>query len=194
MDIGDIINMQPPTEKFGRVAIFLHWVTAAGMVIAVVFGLICVYADGAEVTRETLLIHQSIGTAVFALVIFRVVWRLTHPAPPLPAETPPSQKIAATMTHALLYATMLALPITGYIALAARGRAISMAGLFDLPRVVPLDRLLSVTAQNLHDYGQYVLYVLLALHIGAALYHHQVLKDGILRRMWIERGSIPGEK
>ncbi len=176
--------MQPPNEKFGPVAIFLHWFTALAILVAVIFGLVSVYADSAELTRTALLIHQSLGFIAFVVVIFRIVWRMTHPAPPLPEAMPQSQKIAAATTHGLLYLTLLALAVTGYIGLAARGRAISIAGLFDLPRVVPLDRVLSVTSQNLHDYGQYVLYALLALHVGAALYHHFVVKDGILRRMW----------
>lgn len=181
--------MQPPGEKFGdkkfgRVAIYLHWLTAIAMVPTVVYGLVSVYADGAEMTREALLVHQTLGTALFLVVVFRTAWRLAHPAPPLPPDTPRYQKVAATLTHVLLYVTMVALPITGYIGLAARGRAISMAGLFDLPRIVPLDRPLSVNSQNLHDYGQYVLYALLALHVAAALYHHFIVKDGILRRMW----------
>ncbi len=181
--------MQPASEKFadekfGRAAIYLHWLTAIAMVPTVIYGLVSVYADGAEMTREALLIHQTVGTAIFILVLFRTVWRLTHPAPPLPAETPRYQKVGATLTHMLLYVTMVALPVTGYMGLAARGRDISMAGLFDLPRIVPLDRRLSVNAQNLHDYGQYVLYALLALHVAAALYHHFIVKDGILRRMW----------
>jgi cytochrome b561 len=176
--------MQPPIEKFGPVAIFLHWFTAFAILVAVIFGLMSVYTDDAETTRTALLIHQSVGFAAFALVLFRVLWRLTHAVPQLPIETPRSQKIAAGATHALLYVTLIVLPITGYIGLAARGRAISVAGLFDLPRMVPLNRILSVTSQNLHDYGQYVLYALLALHIGAALYHQFALKDGILKRMW----------
>ena len=176
--------MQQSNEKFGPVAIFLHWLTALAIAVAVVFGLISVYADGAEMTRTALLIHQSVGFAAFLVVLFRIVWRLTHASPALPDEMPRYQKVAATLTHVLLYVTMLALIVTGYIGLAARGRAISIAGLFDLPRVVPLDRMLSVTSQNLHDYGQYLLYALLALHVGAALYHQFVVKDGVLRRMW----------
>jgi cytochrome b561 len=61
---------------------------------------------------------------------------------------------------------------------------ITIFGLFDLPRLVPRGLKLSAAAQNLHDNGQYLLYALLVLHIGAALYHRFVLKDGILQRMW----------
>ncbi len=183
--------MQPATEnfpidRFGSVAIALHWLIAAGIVTGVAFGLISGAADTPEVTQSMLAVHQSIGTVVLLLAIFRAVWRLTHAVPaPLPA--PRLQIIAASVTHGLLYLLLFALPVTGYIGLAARGRAITILGLFDLPRLVPLSRSLSATSQSLHDNGQYLLYVLLALHVGAALYHQYVVKDRILARMWPQR-------
>jgi cytochrome b561 len=175
--------MQQQPEKFGRVTIFSHWATVLLVVGTVIIGLVSVYADGAETTRAATLVHQSIGVVIFLLVLFRIVWRFTHPTPPLPPTTPRYQKVLARLTHVLLYATLVALPITGYLGLAARGRDISMFGLFILPNPVPLSRELSVSAQDLHNNGQYVLYVLVALHIGAALFHHFVLKDGVLHRI-----------
>lgn len=183
--------MQPATEKFpiarfGAVAIALHWLIAAGIVTGVAFGLISGATDTPEVTQSMLAVHSSIGTVVLVLAIFRAAWRLTHPIPaPLPA--PGAQIIAASVTHGLLYFLLFALPVTGYIGLAARGRAITIFGLFDLPRLVPLSRSLSSTSQSLHDNGQYVLYMLLAMHVGAALYHQYVVKDRIMARMWPQR-------
>ena len=97
---------------------------------------------------------------------------------------PRSHKIAAAATHGLLYVTLFAFPVTGYISLAARGRDISIFGLFDLPQLVERSRLLSANSRDLHDYGQYAFYALVALHVAAALYHHFIVKDDILRRMW----------
>ena len=154
------------------------------MVACVAAGLVSVYANTAAMTRPALVFHQSIGALILALAIARVAWRVIHPAPPLPAAMPPSHRIAAAATHAVLYISLLAFPVTGYISLAARGRNINMFGLFDLPLVVPRSLSLSADARNLHDFAQYALYALLALHIGAALYHQFVLKDGLLRRMW----------
>jgi len=180
--------MQQRPEKFGRVTIFAHWVTALLVVGSVVLGLVSVYADGAETTRAATLVHQSLGMVIFLLVLFRVIWRLTHPAPPLPATTPRYQTVLSSLTHALLYVTLIALPITGYLGLAARGRDISMFGLFILPNPIPLSRTLSVSAQDLHNNGQYLLYVLVALHVAAALFHYFILKDGVLNRM------LPGKR
>ena len=185
-------SIEKPSEAFGPGAIFLHWAIAAAMAACVGIGLISDYADTAEVTQSTLVVHQSVGAVIFVLAFARVVWRFTHPPPPLPATMPRSHKIAAAATHATLYAMLFAFPITGYIGLASRGRDISMFGLFSLPRLIPRDIGLSAGSQNLHDYGQYALYGLLALHIGAALYHHYVLKDGLLHRMWWRKSKTFG--
>jgi cytochrome b561 len=119
----------------------------------------------------------------------RAVWRLTHPAPPLPVETPRAQKAAAAVAHVSLYVLLFFMPLSGYVGLAARGRTITVAGLFDLPNLVPQGLALARRAQSLHENAQYVLYALLAVHIGAALYHRFVLKDGVLARMWPGVGS-----
>lgn len=171
-------------EKFGPVAIFLHWAIAACIVLSVAFGLISGYADSAELTQSTMVVHQSLGVTIFVLALVRVAWRLTHAAPPLPASMPRSQKIAAAVTHGTLYLILFVMPVTGYVGLAARGRPISIFGLFDLPRVVERSIKTSAAFQNIHDNLQYVLYVLLILHVGAALYHQFVVKDGLLARMW----------
>ena len=153
------------------------------MALSVALGLTSVYVDSAETTRTATFFHQSVGTVVLVLAIFRFGWRLGHAVPPLPASMPGYQRVAAAAAHVALYIMLAALPVTGYIGLAARGRPINIFGLFDLPRVVPLDRQLSVFSQNLHAYLQYPFYGLLLLHVAAALYHHYVVKDDILRRM-----------
>ncbi len=177
-----------PAAKFGPVAIFLHWLMAAGVVVGVIFGVISADTNDAALTRETLRVHQSIGVTMFLLGVLRLAWRLTHPAPPLPAAMPRGQKIAAAATHWALYLVLLVMPVTGYLGLAARGREITIFGVFDLPHLVAPNLKLSAPVRSIHEYGQYVLYVLLALHVGAALYHRFVLNDGVLELMW------PGRK
>ncbi len=174
-------------EAFGPVAVFLHWFIAGCIVLSVAFGLISGYADTAEVTRATMEIHQSIGVTIFLLALARLVWRLTHRAPPLPEAMPRGQKVAAAITHGTLYLILFAMPLTGYVGLAARGRPITIFWLFDLPNVVTRSLKLSASYQNIHDNLQYFLYALLVLHAGAALYHQFVIKDGLLRRMWPQR-------
>ena len=179
--------MQPATSKFGLEMILLHWIIAAAMAVAVIYGLISGYAETAEETRSAMVVHQSIGMLILALAFVRVAARLRRPAPPLPPGMPGYQKAAAAITHILLYFMLFAFPVSGYVALAARGRTISIFGLFDLPNILSPDLSLAATADDLHVTAQWTLYGLVILHVVAALYHQFVVKDGVLLRMWPAR-------
>ncbi len=169
--------------RYGAAAVALHWIIAACLLVSVVLGLILGNVEESESTEQALAIHKSFGIAIFALMLARLAWRMTHPAPPLPATMPAYQRALAALTHGLLYVTLLAMPVVGYVAVAARGRETRFFGLFDVPQMTPLSRMLSQNATTVHVYGQYVIYALLIAHIGAALYHHIVLKDDVLTRM-----------
>lgn len=176
------------TTRYSGGAIALHWMTAACLLVAIVLGLIIGNVEESDATEQALAIHKSVGLLVFALMLIRVVWRLTHRPPAMPVSMPAYQRLGAHLTHALLYLTLLAMPIGGYVAVAARGRETSFFGLFDIPQLTPLSRMLSQNATTAHAWGQYAIYALLAAHIAAALYHHIVLKDDVLRRM-LPRGN-----
>jgi cytochrome b561 len=176
--------MSSASPRYGLPAIVLHWAVALGALTAVALAL---YLDTLELgDTKTLVLatHKSVGLTVLALMTLRLAWRLTHSAPPLPPSTPPWQRRAAGATHGLLYVLMLGLPVTGYVSVAARGRDTVVFGLFKMPDLVPLSRTLANQAETLHTNGQYVLYVLVGLHAAAALYHHYVVRDGLLKRMW----------
>ena len=173
--------------KFGPVTIWLHWIVAVLMLVTIVYGLVSGYADTPELTQSTMLVHQSVGTVIMVLAFVRIIARLMSPAPPLPAAMPRYQVMLAHLAHVLLYVTLIAYPVTGYISLAARGRVVSMFGFFDLPRAVPRSLSTAAAADDLHVTLQWALYGLIALHVAAALYHQFIVKDGILLRMWPRR-------
>ncbi|MBL8630177.1 MAG: cytochrome b [Rhodospirillaceae bacterium] len=176
------------TVAFGTVAIVLHWAIAALIVIAVASGLITAGAKEIDLSRATLVVHQSFGLIIFTLAVVRITWRLTHPAPPLPPTTTLQQRWAATVTHGSLYLLTFFMPLAGYTGLAARGRVISLFGVFELPQGEFRDFDLARTAQEVHVSLQYVLYALVAAHVIAALYHQFVIRDGLLWRMWFRNG------
>jgi len=179
--------MQPPASKFSLGMILIHWIVAAAIAAAVVYGLISAYAETAAETRAAMVIHQSIGMVILIFALVRVALRFRQPIPPPPPAMPRYQKVTAALTHALLYFALFAFPISGYIALAARGRDISMFGLFDLPVGIPQSLDAAALAGDLHITAQWALYGLVILHIVAALYHHFIVKDDLLRRMWPAR-------
>ncbi len=171
-------------QRFGPVAMALHWFVAVVIVCAVVLAWIVEDLDRGATKDMVLTIHKSVGLTIFAVTVFRLTWRMTHPAPPLPLEMSFAMRAAAWITHASLYALVFGMPITGYLSVAARGRETTFFGLFEVPRLGPLDRTISLNMEQAHRYGQYVLYALVLAHVGAALYHRFVLKDRILARMW----------
>lgn len=176
--------MQTPAQRYHPITIALHWIVAAAVVVAVALGMLSGDAEESDLTALTLALHKSVGITIFTLTIVRLTWRLTHVAPALPAAMPAWQRIAAKLTHGLLYAVIFALPVTGYVGVAARGRETVFFGSFALPRLVPLDRVWSQNARALHEYCQWALYVLLAAHVVAAAYHHFIFKDGLMSRIW----------
>jgi cytochrome b561 len=180
--------MSRPVEKFAPVAIALHWVIAAALIFSVLTGLGYVYIDDTRTSRLSLEIHQTIGFVIFLLALVRLYWRVTHAAPPPPQGYTPAQRVAAFVTHATLYLFIVGMPISGYVGLAARGREIPVFGLVNLPHLTPRSFDLSNSATTLHFYSQYALYVLVVLHVLAALWHHFILKDDVMRRM------LPGGK
>jgi cytochrome b561 len=176
-------DLSPP-RRFGAVAIALHWTVALAVLGAVGLALYLETLELGETKTLVLTVHKSVGLTILGLMAVRVVWRLTHRAPPLPAGMTAWQRWAAHATHVMLYLLALSMPVTGYMSVAARGRETTFFGLFKVPEIVPLDRGLSNLSETLHTNGQYVLYALVGAHVAAALYHHFIVKDDILRRMW----------
>ncbi len=171
-------------QRYGIVAIGLHWTIALCLVCAVGLALTVEQLDMGKTKTALTTLHKSVGLTIFLLTAMRLGWRLAHPAPPMPDSLSVVMRRTAFVTHATLYALTFAMPVSGYISVAARARDTTFFWLFEIPRWVPLDRGLSRTADMLHTNGQYVSYVLLAGHICAALYHRFLLKDRVFQRMW----------
>ena len=170
--------------RYGVVARILHWTIAILILCAVALGLTTASLNSGPTQDLLFAIHKSVGLSILLFMCLRALWRATHPAPGLPAAMPAWQRWAAHATHGLLYVVAIVLPVSGYVAVAARGRETLFLGLWSVPRWVPLDRSLAHTAETVHVVNQYVLYALVLGHVGAALYHRFVVRDDILQRMW----------
>lgn len=171
-------------HRFDTVAIVLHWCIAFLVLCAVALGLARESLDRGTIRDTIFALHKSIGLLILIATCIRLGWRLTHRVPPPPAGMGAFQRFAAWSTHSLLYVMMFVQPITGYLAEAARARQTTFFWLMSVPRLGPLDRQLAHAMETAHNLSQYALYVLLVAHIGAALYHRFVLRDGVLARMW----------
>jgi cytochrome b561 len=183
--------------RYNTVAIVLHWLIALGILALIAIGLAMTHLDLAPMLKFQLYqLHKSIGITVLLAVLLRILWRLGHRPPPLP-DLDRLEKRAAEGVHGLLYFLMVALPLTGW--------ALVSVSPFNLPTVlynmVPwphLPILATLTDKApvegvmkfIHGKLGWMFGTFILLHAAAALRHHFILRDGILRRM-LPFGRLP---
>lgn len=170
-------------HRYGGVAQLFHWLIA--IMIFVMFGLGWYMTDlemGAE-KFAIYQIHKGIGVTIFALAVLRLLWRLTHPAPPLPLTMKGWELFAASGTHWALYALIFLQPVIGILQSNAANFPIVLWGSIELPALIGQDKAMEETLVTLHHLFAKVMALLVLAHIGAALRHHFMLKDDILTRM-----------
>lgn len=169
----------------------LHWLTAAAILAAIVFGLVALgLTPGTRLRVAILTIHKSLGVTAFALFFPRVLVRLSEAAPAYAPALGALSHAAARLVHLSLYALILMLPLTGYLHSAAGRHNFSWFGLFPIPALVAPDEALDRTMGTFHYALAIALGAALFAHIGATFWHARILKDGVLTRMW--PGFRPG--
>jgi len=173
----------PTTSRYSSVAIGLHWLMALMIVGAFGVGL---YMTGLSMSPTRLKLynwHKWAGITILALAALRLLWRLTHKPPPdLPM--PAWQAQAAHLTHGLLYLTFFAVPLVGWAYSSAAGFPIVWFGVLPLPDFVPADKALAEAIKPWHGRAAWLLALLVAGHLAAALKHQVIDRDGLLQRMW----------
>jgi len=169
--------------NYGAVSRLLHWLMAVLIIVMLCLGwsMDIISKEWKPVWLGT---HKSLGIIILALAIARLAWRFYNAPPPLPEFMQRWEKRAAVTVHYLLYALLLAMPITGWATTSAFGRPVVFLGIVQLPDLVAKDRALGKLLEEIHGYLGYVLAVAIAIHAMAALYHHFIMKDSVLMRMW----------
>jgi cytochrome b561 len=180
-------------SRYNGVAMALHWLVAL-LILAnlAMIWFIDRYPDAW--VRPVIDLHKSIGLTVLGLVLLRILWRAGHRPPALPAAYPRAERLAAHAAHALLYAVILLLPLTGYIHDSAWKDAathpLKLYGLVTWPRIAVIMHQSVSEKETIHSVFfafhknlAYVLYGLFVLHVGAALKHQFLDKEPELQRM-----------
>lgn len=171
-------------EKYGAVAKTLHWLIALMIFAMIGLGLYMGELPRGPQQYEIIQLHKSTGLLLLALVVLRILWRLTNPQPPLPLTTKGYEKGLAHLVHFLLYVAMIVFPMSGWIMISASDFPTGeVYGLFTIPDLIGTDREIGNIAGEVHETMLWVIAALLALHIVGALFHHFVRKDDVLRRM-----------
>lgn len=183
--------METP-HRYSRTAIVLHWLLAAALAAQISFGW---FLD--EVARGTpertiyVNLHKSSGMLIGLVILLRLYWRLTHRAPALPQSTPVWKRSAARCSHVLLYACMVVMPASGYIASNFSKYGVNFFNTLKLAPWGVEDAAVYAFFNTTHVVTSWLFAVLIALHVLAAL-KHLASQDGIFRRMWPTRGKPRG--
>lgn len=177
MTYGTRTDGYPATSKW------LHWLVAACVLTTAPVAIAMIRVDKGPTQNLLYNFHKSLGVLIFILVVLRVANRLIRGAP-LPAPGIERwQKAASSATHGSIYVLLIAMPIVGYFANCAFGAPTPFFGLFTIPPIIGKNEPLSVVLFAIHRWAGFLLVTLVAMHIGAALFHHIIRGDTVLRRM-----------
>lgn len=162
-----------------------HWIVAILVLMMIPAGYTMVQEGLPRSLQNTLFIfHKNVGVIVLLLVILRFAYRRMNPPPPLPATMPQLQHRIAALTHRALYALLFLMPVAGYVRVRAGGFPIEWLDRLGVPTLIPKSEALAQVAKSVHFFGSIALTALIALHIGAALFHAIIRRDGVFSRMW----------
>jgi cytochrome b561 len=181
-----------PAQRYSAAARYFHWLTAGAVFIMVPLGLAMTYRgntlnvwDG--LTDALYSTHKLIGFLLLWLVAGRLIYRLLHGAPPDEPTLSRLEKLASHLVHWLLYGLLLIVPVLGWIGVSLYP-SLTLFMLFDLPSLAAPNEELAKAVLRVHRNLAIVTAVLAAAHIAAALHHHFIRRNGVLRRM------LPGLK
>lgn len=169
--------------RYTRTAMSLHWLIALMLFGMFGFGLYMVELPLSPQKLKLYSYHKWAGVTVFLLVLVRLAWRATHTPPELPAGMPAWQVTAAKAGHHLLYLLMVIVPLSGWLMSSAKGFQTVWFGVLPLPDLLPKDEALGNALLLAHRLLNWFFMLVVAGHVGAALKHHWVDRDGLMQRM-----------
>ena len=175
--------MTTSAAAYARPAVGLHWAIALLIFAAFPLG---VYMHDLPLSPDKLRLfsyHKWIGVTVVMLSLLRVAARLAFAPPALPAAMPRWERHAAAAMHALLYALIFAVPLSGWVMSSATGFQTVWFGVLPLPDLVGKNKELAESLKLLHKSLNIALLVLVVIHVAAALKHHFIARDDVLMRM-----------
>jgi cytochrome b561 len=168
------------TTRFPVRSRILHWLTAVLVFAALLIGFAMVNSVGSY--AALLAVHMTIGVAILAIVIVRIVNRFTAKPPNWPPTIGPVEGKIIANSERLMYLLLVAQPLAGWAMVSASGRSVVVFGLH-LPRIAPFDDGLFFVLRQTHSVLAYLLVVVIAAHVSGVLMHTVALRDRILSRM-----------
>ena len=174
--------MRTERDGFSGLQRVLHWLVAI-MVLTMLFIGVSMVSTLEPRFLTLITIHKPLGIAILALAALRLAVRLRLGAPPLPDDLPRIQSLAAKLSHFMLYALLMAMPLVGWGMLSAGGYPVVLYGSLHLPAILPHDDRLHAILLTTHIVLAYMFFATILLHVAAALFHAWIRRDGVFRAM-----------
>lgn len=179
--------MNTTKRYYTRTAQLLHWIMAIIFItawgIGFYSGTFLSYDVDGSFKADVITLHKNVAVLIFFLVIIRIFWRFTHPAPNLPETMSPRMQKLAHAGHLVLYLILVALPVSGAIFSWSAGYPVPLVYLTEFPRLIQENPALLAIARPLHEYFAWFAGLMVAGHILVALKHHFIDKDHVLKSM-----------
>ena len=177
--------LKSASNHWGSLAKFFHWTIVLLILAQGPIGLIMVELPKTPSIIPVFTLHKSLGLTILALAVLRLTWRAFDPRPAEPADVPHLQVLLARWGHALLYALLFAVPLTGWWFDSLSGlRPLYFFGLFEVPHLVAPDKALKDFASEAHETLFWLLITVATGHAAIAMVHQFAHRNNILGRMW----------
>jgi cytochrome b561 len=177
------MNIKNDHNRYGAIAQLFHWAIVALIITQFVLANKADALPLGPAKIATLATHKSVGMTIFGLAILRLIWRWLNPVPSMPATTPTWQRLVAHATHWALYVLIFVTPLAGWLMSSARNFPVSWFGVFTLPDLVEPSTATYEFFHEAHEILAATLFFVALLHALAALKHHFIDRDNVLRRM-----------
>lgn len=175
--------MNPSLHRYTGVAIALHWLIAFAILGTFLLGQYMTNLQLSPAKLKLYSYHKWIGVTIFLLVLMRIAWRLAHRPPLPPASMPAWQHSAASIAHFFLYALTLAIPVSGWLMSSASGFQVVYLGVIPIPDLLAKSKDAAQELKQLHEALNWLMVLVVAMHVVAALKHHLMDRDDVLQRM-----------
>ena len=171
------------TDNYPGTSKLLHWLVAACVLTTAPVAIAMTRVSKGPIQDILYNFHKSLGVLILILMILRIINRLAVGALTAAPEIEPWQQTVSSVVHTSFYVLLIAMPIVGYIANSAYGAPLSFFGLFELPQLVSKNEALATQLFTIHRWVGWLVILLVLIHVSAALYHHLIRGDSVLKRM-----------